>query len=820
MIPARIRADRAGHSQSREPDSTIVSARRGATHAVLHLRCACCAIRRFDIAAGRARFVAASCANFAVRMKIACIGGGPGGPLFRDLDEAARSRARDRGVRAQRARRDLRLGRGLLRPDGREHHRATIPVSAQDHRRRIRALGRYRRPFPRRDDHLGRATASSASAASACSKSCRTARASSASCCTSKPSAIPPIRSGATTISSSPRTAPTRASATPTPEAFGVDVDVRANKFVWLGTSQGVRRLHLRVRGDRARLDLGARLSLRARLLDLHRRMFGRDLARLRLRPDGQDESIAACEKLFAKYLDGHALQSNASHLVGSAAWLNFRRIKCERWSSGNVILLGDAAHTAHFSIGSGTKLALEDAIKLAEVLNRAGPQPRSRARRISGRAEPRGAQAPEQRAQLDRMVRDARPLLSISSRCSSLIRCSPAASASATRTCACATANGSKASSAGSGSARPTAARTRPRRRCSRRSSCARWSSRTASPSRRWRCIRRSTARPTTSTSSITASARWAARACVFTEMTCVSPEGRISPGCTGMWNADHVAAWKRIVDFVHANSKAKICLQLGHSGGKGSTKLGWEGNDVPLDDGNWPVMAASDVPWSPVNQVPTADDPRRHGRGPRPVRRRGAHGRSNAGFDMVELHAAHGYLLSSFITPLQNKRTDEYGGQPRKPPALSRSKCSPRCAPPGRRTGRCRCASRRPTGRATTASRPTKRCEIGEAFAREGADLIDVSAGQTWADAAAGLRPHVPDAVSATRSATRAARDHGGRQHLRARPRQFDPRRRPRRSGRARPAASDRPDVDAARRRRARLPRHRTSRRNISTA
>ena len=96
-----------------------------------------------------------------------------------------------------------------------------------------------------------------------------------------------------------------------------------------------------------------------------------------------QAEAIAACEKLFAKYLDGHSLQSNAAHLVGSAAWLNFRRIKCERWSTGNVILLGDAAHTAHFSIGSGTKLALEDAIKLAEVLNRAGPQPRSGAGRI-----------------------------------------------------------------------------------------------------------------------------------------------------------------------------------------------------------------------------------------------------------------------------------------------------------------------------------------------------------------------------------------------------------------------------------------------------
>ena len=222
-----------------------------------------------------------------------------------------------------------------------------------------------------------RATASSASAASACSKSCRTARASLASCCTSMPSAIPPIRSGATTISSSPRTAPTRASATRTPEAFGVDVDVRAQQVRLARHVEGVRRLHLRLRGDRARLDLGARLSLRARLLDLHRRMFGGDLARLRLRPDVAGREHRRVREAVRQISRRPSRCSPTPRTcVGSAAWLNFRRIKCERWSSGNVILLGDAAHTAHFSIGSGTKLALEDAIKLAEVLNR--PRPRA----------------------------------------------------------------------------------------------------------------------------------------------------------------------------------------------------------------------------------------------------------------------------------------------------------------------------------------------------------------------------------------------------------------------------------------------------------
>ena len=113
-----------------------------------------------------------------------------------------------------------------------------------------------------------------------------------------------------------------------------------------------------------------------------------------------------------------------------------------------------------------------------------------------------------------------------------------------------------------------------------------------------------------------------------LYTEMTCVSPEGRITPGCPGMYTPEQVEAWRRIVDFVHANSEAKFCLQLGHSGPKGSTKVGWEGYDVPLESGNWPLLAASAVPWSPDNQVPRPDDARRHGRSDRPVRRFGPNG------------------------------------------------------------------------------------------------------------------------------------------------------------------------------------------------
>jgi anthraniloyl-CoA monooxygenase len=219
-----------------------------------------------------------------------------------------------------------------------------------------------------------------------------------------------------------------------------------------------------------------------------------------------------------------------------------------------------------------------------------------------------------------------------------------------------------------------------------------------------------------------------------VFTEMTCVSPEGRISPGCTGLWNADQVQAWKRIVDFVHANSKAKLCLQLGHSGAKGSTKVGWEGNDVPLDDGNWPVMSASDVAWSPSNQLP-----RSMTRADMDLVRDQFVAATlkaiDAGFDMVELHAAHGYLLSSFITPLQNRRSDDYGGslenRLRYPLEVF---AAMRAAWPRDRPMSVRISATDWAGEDGVT--PDEAVAIGEAFAREGADLIDVSAGQTWVE------------------------------------------------------------------------------------
>jgi anthraniloyl-CoA monooxygenase len=146
-------------------------------------------------------------------------------------------------------------------------------------------------------------------------------------------------------------------------------------------------------------------------------------------------------------------------------------------------------------------------------------------------------------------------------------------------------------------------------------------------------------------------------------TEMTCVTPEGRITPGCTGLYNEAHAAAWRRIVTFIHAETDAKVAIQLGHSGPKGSTQLGWEVMDAPLRTGNWQILAPSAVPWSPSNQIPR-EMTRADMEAVREAFVSATEMAARVGFDMLELHYAHGYLLSAFISPLSNRRRDAYGG------------------------------------------------------------------------------------------------------------------------------------------------------------
>ena len=517
-------------------------------------------------------------------------------------------------------------------------------------------------------------------------------------------------------------------------DAFQVDVDVRANKFVWLGTSKVFDAFtfafeeteHGWIWAHAYRFAPDCSTFIVECSQEVWRR-FGFDRM-------GQGQAIATCERIFAKYLDGHELQSNAAHLVGSAAWLNFRRIKCDNWSVGNVILLGDAAHTAHFSIGSGTKLALEDAIKLAQVLNRPG---------LSHVQALEEYQA-ERNLEVLKLQNSARNSTEWFETLDRYLHFEPLQFAYSLLT----------------RSQRISHENLRLRDR-DWLEGVERWfwkratngaTNKTAPPMfapfrmRELEVQNRIVVSPMDMYSAVDGTptdfhfVHYGERALggaglVFTEMTCVSPEGRISPGCTGMWNESHVAAWTRIVDFIHSNSKAKICLQLGHSGAKGSTQLGWEEDNAPLEEGNWPVIAASDVPWSPVNQIPRpmtrADMDMVRDQFVAAVRMG-----IECGFDMVELHAAHGYLISGFLTPLQNKRTDEYGGslenRLRYPLEVFRAM---REAWPSDRPMSVRISATDWAGEQGIT--PDEAVEIAEAFSREGADLIDVSAGQTWTGA-----------------------------------------------------------------------------------
>ena len=516
---------------------------------------------------------------------------------------------------------------------------------------------------------------------------------------------------------------------------FGVDVQVRKNKFFWFGTRKVFEAFTFAFEETEAGWVWAHAYRFDADLSTFIVEMAPETWERLGLDRMDQPDAIALCERIFARYLDGHALMSNALHLPGPQAWLQFRRIICARWSYETLILLGDAAHTAHFSIGSGTKLALEDAIKLAEVLNRPG---------LSREAALAEYQA-ERNLEVLKLQNSARNSTEWFETLERYLHFEPIQFAYSLLT----------------RSQRVSHENLRLRDK-PWLESVERWFQSKVlgvpvndpappmfAPYRLRDLLldNRVVVSPMAMYSAQDGTpndfhlVHYGTRAqggagLLYTEMTCVSAEGRISPGCAGMYAPEHLAAWRRIVDFVHANSKAKFCLQLGHSGPKGSTKVGWEGYDVPLDDGNWPVMAASDVPWSAENQVP------------RPMTRAdmdevvaqfvaAVRMGEEAGFDMVELHAAHGYLLSSFITPLTNRRSDDYGGslanRLRFPLEVFRAM---REAWPAEKPMSVRISANDWMG--DQGVTPGEAVLIGQAFAEAGADLIDVSAGQTWADCA----------------------------------------------------------------------------------
>ncbi|MEQ8146730.1 bifunctional salicylyl-CoA 5-hydroxylase/oxidoreductase [Streptomyces sp. OP7] len=432
-----------------------------------------------------------------------------------------------------------------------------------------------------------------------------------------------------------------------------------------------------------------------------------------------ETESAERCAKIFADALGGRPLRSNNS------AWTTFRTVVNAHWSHGNVVLLGDAAHTAHFSIGSGTKLAVEDALALAACL---GEHPSLDDALHAYEAERRPVVASTQRA--------ARASLEWFENVSLYLHQPSRQFAFNLLT----------------RSRRVTHDNLRLRDARFTESvesgfGCPPGTPPMFTPFRLRGLTLRN--RVVVSPMDMYSAAdgvpgdfhlvHLGARALggaglVMTEMVCVSPEGRITPGCAGLWSGRQAEAWRRITDFVHTRAPGTaVGVQLGHSGRKGSTKLMWEGMDEPLDDGNWPLVAASALPYKPGGQVPR-ELSRAQLTDLREQFTAAAVRAARAGFDLLELHCAHGYLLSGFLSPLTNRRTDAYGGSLEKRLRFPLEVFDAvRAVWPGDRPMTVRISATDWAEGGTTAEDAVA---VARAFAEHGADAIDVSTGQVVAD------------------------------------------------------------------------------------
>ncbi|MEU9574458.1 bifunctional salicylyl-CoA 5-hydroxylase/oxidoreductase [Streptomyces massasporeus] len=433
----------------------------------------------------------------------------------------------------------------------------------------------------------------------------------------------------------------------------------------------------------------------------------------------GDEESIERCGKIFAEALRGRPLKSNNS------TWTTFRTVVNDRWSHGNIVLLGDAAHTAHFSIGSGTKLAVEDALALAACLEERDSLP-----------EALSAYEEERRPVVASTQRAARASLEWFENIALYLDQPPRQFAFNLLT----------------RSRRVTHDNLRLRdapftQTVEREFGCPPGTPPMFTPFRlRGLTLRnRVVVSPMDMYSAVDGVpgdfhlVHLGARALggaglVMTEMVCVSEEGRITPGCAGLYTGRQAEAWKRITNFVHDRAPGTaIGVQLGHSGRKGSTRLMWEGMDEPLEEGNWPLVAPSALPYKEFSQTPR-ELSRAQLTDIREQFSASAMRAARAGFDLLELHCAHGYLLSGFLSPLTNRRTDAYGGSLEKRLRFPLEVFDAvRNVWPGERPMTVRVSATDWAEGGTTAEDAV---EIARAFAAHGADAIDVSTGQVVAD------------------------------------------------------------------------------------
>lgn len=445
-------------------------------------------------------------------------------------------------------------------------------------------------------------------------------------------------------------------------EKFKPSLDARSNKYIWLGTSEvfeafkffvketehGVMQVHgypFSDQGSTFIVEMHDDVWRRAGFASTENEVF---------RPgDNDDFAVTRIREIFADELAGHELLTNNSK------WISFTTVRNESWVHENIVLLGDAAHSAHFSIGSGTKLAMEDALALAACLFE---NPTI--------GEALHAYESERRPVVESTQRAAQASLEWFENIGMYVGQDPVQFAFNLLT----------------RSRRITQENLRLRdpefaRRVEDRFAAAQNLRQSApamfqpyrlgdvqlanrivvSPMNMYSAGDDGV--PTDFHLAHLGSKAMGGAGLVMAEMTAVNRDARITPSCVGLYTQEQTNAWRRITDFVHSTTRAKIGVQLGHAGRKGSTKRMWEGIDEPLTTGNWDIVSASALPYSPVNAVPAELD--RNGMDTIVADYvAAAENAAEAGFDVVELHAAHGYLLSSFLSPVTNRRTDEYGG------------------------------------------------------------------------------------------------------------------------------------------------------------
>lgn len=507
-------------------------------------------------------------------------------------------------------------------------------------------------------------------------------------------------------------------------DRFAPDVQVGKCRFVWLGTALPLDAFTFLFE----RTEHGW-FTVHAYRFDEQSSTFIVECREETWRAHGLDradtaQTLAFCEQLFAKHLQGHGLAANSPHLRG-IDWMNFTRVRNRRWVDGNVVLVGDAAHSAHFSVGSGTKLAMEDAIALQLALAGEASQEAALQRYEEERqtAALRLQNAARNSAEWFENV-ERYATLPPEQFAYSLLTRSQRISHENLRLRDKGYIGGVERWFAGGDRPVPPMFAPFALRGMQLRNRVV------VSPMDVYSAA---DGYPNDFHLIHLGSRAVGGAGLVYTEMACVSAEGRITPGCTGMYKPGHIPAWRRVVRAVHDWSGAKICLQLGHSGPKGSTKLMWEGMDEPLETGNWVPIGPSALPYGPRNQVPRAMTRQDMVEVLRQFAR-AARWAIDAEFDMLEVHCAHGYLLSSFITPLQNARDDEYGG------SLENRLRFPlevfaavRGVWPQERPLSVRISATdwHPAGIADDEA-----VAIARAFKAAGCDLIDVSSGQTSRD------------------------------------------------------------------------------------